>query len=132
MADVADFDGLVDRLIELGEDAERLESSIEAAMDEWPKAPGQVNSARASAGQVRAALQRGIHRVNELTALAEAREQRMSAHAEERKYDKHTKDMAERMGITPDAFLELQEQRRREMRSAPGTVTYAPDHEVVR
>lgn len=90
--------------------------------------PNAANMARQSVF----ALRRGIARVEQLTAIAESREQRVATHAEERKYDAHTKAMAAQMGITPEAFLELQADRRRGMRGPAGTVTYSPDHEVIR
>lgn len=132
MADVADFDGLADRLTELVDEGIAWSEKLEDAGAQWPRAPGQVSTARTSALQAVASLHRAIARVQELVALAEARAERTSIHAEERKYDTHTKVMAERLGITPDEFLALQEERRRGMRGAPGTVTYAPDHEVIR
>ena len=132
MADVANFDGLIDRLEDLAEQAEDLARTINACMDEWPDAPGQVTNAARNAEEVAAGLRRAIVRIGHLASRAQAHEELRARQAEERKYDAHTKAMAERMGITPDEFLELQETRRRQMRGAPGTVTYAPDHRVIR
>lgn len=128
----ADFDGLADELHRLADNAETLVADIEAASLNWPKAPGQVANAAGMARHAATGLRRGIARLAELEDLARQRDERTAVVREQRKYDQHTKDMAERMGITPEAFLELQEERRRSMRGAPGTVTLAPDHKVIR
>lgn len=129
---VDDFDGLPERLAELADQADGLADAIESVRDAWPKAPGMVTSAWGSASQTAAALRRGINRVHELEELARVKAGAIAAHAEERKYDAHTKAMAAQMGITPEAFLELQAERRKGMRGPAGTVTYSPDHEVIR
>lgn len=132
MADVAEFDGLTDRLEDLAEQADALARTINACSDEWPDAPGQVSNAARNAEEVAAGLRRAIVRIGHLASRAQAHEELRVRQAEERKYDQHTKDSAAALGITPDEFLELQAERRRGMRGPAGAVTYSPDHEVIR
>lgn len=110
--------------------AEQLADRLMDHLIEYPS--NLLSHHRSRAGDIADACRRQIDRIGREVERAAEREERKAAHQQERKYDAHTKAMAEQMGITPEAFLELQAERRRGMRGAPGTVNYSPDHEVIR
>lgn len=120
----------LESLATLSKRAAELSAAILEHVEQWPS-PVLSHHLRGLA-DVESAMNRQAERVAHERARAREREAVRAEQTEQRKYDRHTRDMAERLGITPEAFLELQEERRRGMRGAPGTVSYAPDHEVVR
>jgi hypothetical protein len=129
--------GDTDKLRALWLQAEQLDSAIEEYLIEFPSP--RLNTHRPV--QLIAAIKREVEAIEidrrrdlerqewrerheaELAARrAErqaAREEARVAHAEASKYDSFTLQMAAKLKMTPDEFLALQEQRRREMAQPP-------------
>ena len=120
----------LEQLESLARLADHVQDALSEYLAEYPSSLLTHHVGRL--GDVSNACRRQAERVAGERARAREREERHAQHAEERKYDAHTKAMAEQMGLTPDEFLELQAERRKGMRGPAGTVTYSPDHEVIR
>lgn len=103
----------VDRLIEAEQAAVR---ELDRYLEQWRSS--RMSAAR---GNKLAALQRE----RDALVVAERREvdrlARKAEHKAAQTYDQHTLDSAKRLNITPDEFIALQEERRREMRAKATT-----------
>lgn len=103
-------------LSKLIRDAKALDLAVAVYLDQWASA--RISHRHGDFLDVlrreRAALEAQAQRELARAANASDRATRMT-------YDQHTLDSAKRLNITPDEFLALQEERRREMRAKAAT-----------
>lgn len=128
MAGVSHFRQVIRAVEPIGRRLEALDSEIGStvaamtALD--PRNPRltrplrRLSNFRRELARLREALDEDKRLLTLLDTEARARSKQSRADATQRKYDAHTMAMAKKLGITPAQFVELQEQRRAEMRAS--------------
>lgn len=103
-------------LLDLQVEMRHLLEVVDEYLGTWPSS--RISHHRTSLldaiGRELAAVREAEQRREQRALESEARHAAFVAQTGQRLYDAHTITMASRLGMTPEAFLELQETRRRE------------------